>query len=435
MADFATSTDPAVQAQLDRLSALGPGDDILGLERIIALLARLGDPHLTLPPVFHVAGTNGKGSTCAFLRAAFEADGKAVHVFTSPHLVRYNERIRVAGTLITDEALAALLERVLDVGGDIGASFFEVTTAAALTAFAETPADAVILEVGLGGRLDATNVISDPAACGIAQLGLDHQAFLGDTLAKIALEKAGIAKSRRPLVAMRYAEPIAGMIGDHAKAVSAPLIVQGIDWHAADYQGRFHYRDANGTIEAPLPVLSGAHQVGNAGLAFAMLRHQDRVSVSDAALKAATGWAKWPARLQRLPMGPLIEPLGDREVWLDGGHNPNAAEAVAAHLRDRFDDKPVTMILGMLANKDLEEFLRALTSVNISVIGVPVPDHAHHWPEEIANCARGFWMPAFTAPDLQSAISIAAKSDSPVLIAGSLYLAGEVLRLNHCTPE
>lgn len=432
--DSASSSHPAVQAQLDRLAALGPGADVLGLSRITALLARLGDPHLSLPPVFHVAGTNGKGSTCAFLRAAIEADGKTAHVFTSPHLVRYNERIRVAGSLVSDDTLAMLLERTLDAGGDIGASFFEVTAAAALLAFAETSADAVVLEVGLGGRLDATNVVDDPAATGIAALGLDHQAFLGDTLPQIAMEKAGIAKTGRPLVTMRYAEPIAKLISDHAAAIGAPLSVQGTDWNAADYQGRFHYRDDKGAIEAPLPVLPGAHQIANAGLAFAMLRHQNRLPISDAALKAATGWASWPARLQRLPIGSLTAQLGAREVWLDGGHNPNAADVVAAHLRVRFAEQPVTMILGMLSNKDLAGFLVPFAGLNLTIIGVPVPEHEHHRPQDIAKAAQASGHQGFAAPDLRSAIMIAEKNNAPLIIGGSLYLAGEVLRLNGCIP-
>ncbi|MCR5872103.1 hypothetical protein LRS12_16135 [Sphingomonas sp. J344] len=251
--DHATSSHPAVQRQLDRLWALGPGADVLGLSRITALLDRIGNPHLNLPPVLHVAGTNGKGSTCAFLRAAVEAAGLAAHVYSSPHLVRFNERIRLGGKLIDDATLAALLEQVLDAGGDIGASFFEVTTAAAFLAFARTPADACIIEVGLGGRLDATNVISAPAACAIAQLGIDHQAFLGDTAEAIAGEKAGIAKPGVPLVTMAYGDSVSARIAQVAAAANAPVHARGTAWDFTVTPDRLLYRDAQGEVEAPLP--------------------------------------------------------------------------------------------------------------------------------------------------------------------------------------
>ena len=291
MPDHATSADPAVQAQLDRLSLLSPGADTLGLERISALLDRLGHPERALPPVFHVAGTNGKGSTCAFLRAAIEAAGLTAHVFTSPHLVRFNERIRLAGRLIEDAALAEGLAEVLAIAEGIGPSFFEVTTAAAFLAFARTPADACIVEVGLGGRLDATNVIEAPIVCGIAQLGVDHQAFLGDRIEQIAAEKAGIAKAGVSLVTLHYPRSVAEPIGAAAKQAGAPWLAKGGAWDAAVYQGRLHYRDANGKLDLPLPRLPGAHQAQNAALAVAMLRHQDALAVPAAALRAAMGWA------------------------------------------------------------------------------------------------------------------------------------------------
>ncbi|MBK5264233.1 MAG: bifunctional folylpolyglutamate synthase/dihydrofolate synthase, partial [Alphaproteobacteria bacterium] len=296
MPDQAHSSDPAVQAQLDRLAQFSPGRDILGLERITTLLSRLGNPHHSLPPVFHVAGTNGKGSTCAFLRAALEADGKSIHAYTSPHLVRFNERIRVNGKLIGDATLAHYLGIVLDHGEDIGASFFEITTAAAFLAFAENPADACIIEVGLGGRLDATNVIPAPAVCGIAQLGIDHQSFLGETLLEIAGEKAGIAKRDAPLVTMKYPDPINKVIRATAEQAGASWLAMGQDWDAAVYRERLHYRDAEGRIDTPLPRMPGPHQAINAALALAMLRHQNVFSISEAAIKAAPLWAHWPAR-------------------------------------------------------------------------------------------------------------------------------------------
>ncbi len=290
MPDHASSSDPAVQAQLDRFAQLSPGRDILGLERISALMAALGNPHQNLPPVFHVAGTNGKGSTCAFLRAAIEAAGKTAHVYTSPHLVRFNERIRVAGKLIEDASLALLLAEVLDAAEahNIGSSFFEVTTAAALLAFARTPGDACIIEVGLGGRLDATNIIEAPAVCGIASLGIDHEAFLlapeegtpDDPLTRIGWEKAGIAKPGVPLVTQHYPEKVTATIAAHAAKVGAPLIARKIDWDAAVYDGKIAYRDAQGSLKLPLPRMAGSHQVDNAALAVAMLRHQKAVEIS-----------------------------------------------------------------------------------------------------------------------------------------------------------
>src|SRR3989344_5789645 len=337
MPDHAISAHPGVQTQLDRLAALSPGRDVLGLERITALLDRLGSPHHRLPPVFHVAGTNGKGSTCAFLRAAIEASGHVAHVYTSPHLVRFNERIRLAGRLIADEALADYLARVLDIAEGINASFFEVTTAAAFLAFAETPADACVIEVGLGGRLDATNVLPAPAVCGIAALGIDHEAFLlapeegtpDIPLERIAFEKAGIAKQGVPLVIQKYAIGMRGAIAGQAMRAGAYVKARGEDWDAALYQGRLHYRDVDGKLNLPVPRLPGAHQADNAARGVAMTRHQSALSIPDSALSAAMGWAEWPARMQRLADGPLVALLGtDEPVWLDCGDHSDAGQAL-----------------------------------------------------------------------------------------------------------
>ena len=350
MADFARSAHPGVQAQLDRLSMVSPAGDRLGLERISAVLDRLGRPHDRLPPVFHIAGTNGKGSTVAFLRASLEASGYAVHAFTSPHLVRFNERIRVAGRLIDDESLAGLLAEVLDAGNGIEPSFFEVATAAALLAFARTPADACILEVGLGGRLDATNVIERPLVTGIANLALDHQQFLGTGLIDIAAEKAAIAKVGVPLVTQLYPPAVSTRIAETAKAVGASWLPRGGAWDAVVRQGRLRYRDQLGELDLPLPRLPGRHQAINAALAVAMLRHQDKLHVPASALGAAMGWADWPARLQYLAPGPLT---GDREVWLDGGHNPSAARQIAIWFKHAFGGgKPLHLIFASLATKD-----------------------------------------------------------------------------------
>jgi dihydrofolate synthase/folylpolyglutamate synthase len=436
MPDFATSTSPAVQRQLDRLTALSPGADILGLDRITALLARLGNPHLGLPPVLHVAGTNGKGSTCAFLRAAIEGAGLTAHVYTSPHLVRFNERIRLAGTLIEDEALAPLLEEVLDEGGDLNASFFEVTTAAAFLAFARTPADACIIEVGLGGRLDATNVIPRPAATAIAQLGIDHQSFLGDTAEAIAAEKAGIAKPGVALVTMRYSNSVAATVAAAAKAAGAPLFVEGEAWRYAIKGKSLRYTDAAGTIETPLPALAGPHQPANLALAIAMLRHQQALAIPAAAFAKAATSARWPARMQRLSPGPLLDllPWG-AQLWLDGGHNIAAGEAVAESLRGIKlpVGAPRHLILGMLANKDPRGLIAPIAPLLAGVTAVPVPGHEHHAPADLAHEARELGVAtAATAPNIPAALAAIPREGVPplVLILGSLYLAGTVLEAN-----
>ncbi len=439
MPDHAVSSSPAVQAQLDRLTSLSPGADILGLERITALLSRLGDPHLSLPPVFHVAGTNGKGSTCAFLRAAIEAAGYSVHVYSSPHLVRFNERIRLAGKLIDDELLAALLVEVLDQASDLQASFFEITTAAAFLAFARTPAAATIVEVGLGGRLDATNVIPNPVVTGIAALGIDHQSFLGDTLLEIAGEKAGIAKPGVPLVTMDYPKALRAKISSIADAASAPVFARGTAWTSETARSTVRYEDTGFSVVTNRPRLVGAHQSCNLALAIAMLRHQGALHIPEAAMRAAADWAHWPARMQRLSDGPLLARLPEgSELWLDGAHNPNAAQPVARALRTLAKGRPVTLILGMLANKDADAVMRILSPSIGHVIAIPVPGHAHHTPKELATLARSFGKTAGTAATPSAALaSIAGQTDQPqlVLIAGSLYLAGEVLAANDQPPD
>jgi dihydrofolate synthase/folylpolyglutamate synthase len=403
--DFARSTDPAVQGQLDRLSMLSPAGDRLGLERISALLDRLGRPQDGLPPVFHVAGTNGKGSSGAFLRAALEAGGYTVHAFTSPHLVRFNERIRIAGWLIGDEQLAVLLTEVLDSSDGIEPSFFEAATAVALLAFARHPADACILEVGLGGRLDATNVVERPAVCGIASIAIDHQQFLGETLAGIAAEKAGIAKPGVPLVALAQDPEAEAAIRRVAGERGAPLVLEGRDW-VADL--------------ALKPALPGPHQVRNANLAWQMLQHQDRLVVGRTAFVSGLQSARWPARFQQLERGPL----GDIPTWVDGAHNPAAAAALADLLAER---GPMHIVLGILANKDADAIVAALKPHALTLTFVPVADHAHHDPDDLAQRFGARW-----APGLQEAL---ADLPSPRLIAGSLYLAGEALAANGEVPD
>jgi len=433
MGDFARSDHPAVQAQLDRLSALSPGGDRLGLDRIGALLDRLGRPQDRLPPVFHVAGTNGKGSTCAFLRAALEAAGHSVHVFTSPHVVRFNERIRVAGRLIDDDRLASLLAEVLDASADIEPSFFEVTTAAAFLAFSRTPAAACIVEVGLGGRLDATNVIERPLVCGIASLGIDHQQFLGTRLVDIAAEKAGIAKPGVSLVTQAYPPEIASRIGELADAAGAPWLPRGRSWDASVSGSELRYRDGAGELILPLPTLHGDHQAINAALAIALLRHQDALVVPASAMAAGLRAARWPARLQRLGPGPLT--AARRELWLGGCHNPAAAREGAAFVRERFTDgAPLHLLFACLASKDPAGILCTFQGLAAHVHTLPVRDHQVHAPEELATLAAQFGMPATRHNDLPNALA-AVPEGARTLIFGSLYLAGEVLRANQELPD
>lgn len=446
MPDHATSNDPTVQAQLDRLTMLSPGKDVLGLGRIATLLDRLGNPHNHLPPVFHVSGTNGKGSTCAFLRGAIEAAGLKAHVYSSPHLVRFNERIRIAGRLIDDATLSALLSEVLDHAEGLEASFFEVTTAVAFCAFARTKADACIVEVGLGGRLDATNVLTKPVACGIASLGLDHEAFLlaaedgvpdMPPLDRIAFEKAGIAKSGAPLVSQKYSASMASTVAAQASRHNAVVYARGESWDAAVYDGRLHYRDAAGKLNLPLPRMPGAHQADNAALAVAMLRHQSAISVPEAALSAAMERTRWPARMQLMAAGPLTKLLPeDSNIWLDGGHNPDAGTAIAKTLENRAS---VHVIIGMLKNKDALGFLAPFASKIATLTAVPIPGHEHHTPSELCNVSHTKLQISNirAASDIVAALKLMAGQKAPanVLICGSLYLAGEVLRLNDQVPD
>jgi dihydrofolate synthase / folylpolyglutamate synthase len=437
MKDFATSDSPAVQAQLDRLAALTLPQGRFGLETITTLLSRLSDPQHRIPPAFHVAGTNGKGSTCAFLRAMLEAEGLTVHTATKPHLVRYNERIRIAGKLIADDLLADLLAEALDAGEDLAPSFFEVTTAAMFLAFARHPADACVIEVGLGGRFDATNVLERPAACGIAALGMDHEAFLlrpeegvpQEPLARIAFEKASIAKAGAPLVTLAYPSGAARAVAQTARLHRAELFMRGHAWGAQASETGIDYYDCYGPLALPLPALPGAHQVDNAALAVAMLRHQDRVKVSPDAMAHGIRAARWPARLQLLREGPLTTSAGARQVWLDGGHNPDAGEAIGRFFARH---APVHLILGMLEGKNPAALLAPLAGRLASVSAVPVPGHEAHGPAAFApHCA----LPVASFGTVGEALAALPGDGLPVLIAGSLYLAGEVLRLNDEVPD
>lgn len=445
MKDFAISQDPAVQEQLDRLGALSLPKGRIGLDVVHELLARLGNPEKYLPPVFHVAGTNGKGSTCAFLRAMLEAEDLRVHVATKPHLVRYNERIRVGGELISDAMLASLLKEVLDTAEDLSPSFFEVTTAATFLAFSREPADACVIEVGLGGRFDATNVMERPAACGISSLGIDHDQFLlnedpdapdpkANPMVRIAFEKSGIARPGSPLVTQHYSPDVEAEVQRRAGLAGAPLHMRGHDWWAEAGSGVIAYRDRHGQLDLPLPTMPGAHQADNAALAVAMLRHQDTVPVSAVAMAQGIRATSWPARLQKLGAGPLTELLRERTFLLDGGHNPDAANALALYLEDKAD-KPIEAVIGMMAAKDARRFLSIIAPQLASLTAVPIPGNDCLAPDVLADLAREAGVAdVATAEDVPSALYQLGDGGT-VLICGSLYLAGKVLELNRELPD
>lgn len=445
MRDFAISESPAVQAQLDRLGALSLPSGRLHLDTARALLDRLGNPERQLPPVLHVAGTNGKGSTCAFLRSICEAQGLVVHAATKPHLVRYNERIRVAGTLIDDRLLASLLGEVLDAGSALNPSFFEATTVATFLAFSRIPADVCVIETGLGGRLDATNVIPAPAVCGIASLGIDHEAFLltpeegtpTEPLARIAFEKASIAKPGVPLVTQAYPALAMDEVFATASRLGASVAMRGRDWWAEVFDKAITYRDANGWLVLPKPNLLGAHQGDNAALAVAMLRHQTALEISHEAMTKGIRKARWPARLQVLGPGPLTDRLPGRTVILDGGHNADAALAIAQALAGA---APIDLVFGLTRTRRIKDVLLPIAPLVRKAHAVPLPGHDHHDPRDIAALALSQGSPRHCHPaeSLDKAIERLAADPAgaeTVLIAGSLYLAGEALRMNAELPD
>jgi dihydrofolate synthase/folylpolyglutamate synthase len=427
---------------LERLLRLHPKRIDLVLNRIVRLLANLGHPEQRLPHVIHVAGTNGKGSTCAFARAMLEAQGLRVHVYTSPHLVHFHERIRLAGSLISEEELSDLLEEceVANAGEPI--TFFEITTAAALLAFSRHPADALILEVGLGGRLDATNVVRRPAVTVITPVGLDHQEFLGDDLAGIAAEKAGIVKRGVPLIMGPQDDRARDVIERTADSVSAPLYAFGQDFFVHAERGRMVYQDEDGLLDLPLPRLRGPHQIDNAGTAIAALRHVHRNWAKESGIEQGLRRVEWPARLQRLTRGPLVAlaPEG-AEVWLDGGHNPHAAHALSQALADfeERSEKPLYLICGMLKTKDAEGFFAPFRGLARHATTLSIPgESVSRGAGELYDTARKAGLDASPADDLEDAMMQVAAwthgrpgEGSPrILICGSLYLAGVVLAEN-----
>ncbi|MGR3698447.1 MAG: bifunctional folylpolyglutamate synthase/dihydrofolate synthase [Roseovarius sp.] len=422
-------TAPTSDAILARMMALHPKIIDLTLDRVWRLLEALGNPQNDLPPVIHIAGTNGKGSTQAMIRAGLEAAGKTVHAYTSPHLARFHERIRLAGELITEEHLTAILDECYAANGSDPITYFEITTCAALLAMARTPADYTLLEVGLGGRLDATNVIDQPALTVITPISIDHEQYLGDTLAKIAGEKAGIIKRRVPCVVGPQPDEALAVIESVAARHGAPLLAHGQHWHATQDRGRLIYQDETGLLDLPLPNLPGAHQIENAGAALTALRH---LQMGEAAYEAAVTRAFWPARMQRLQTGPLIDAAPGAEVWLDGGHNPAAGEALARHLAT-LPARPTYLVCGMLNTKDIAGYLTPLAAHATALTALSIPGEANTLPADVtADAARAAGLPATTAESALAAITeiVATCPEARILICGSLYLAGGILREN-----
>jgi dihydrofolate synthase/folylpolyglutamate synthase len=414
---------------LDRMMSLHPKVIDLTLGRMHRILAALDHPERRLPPVIHIAGTNGKGSTQAMIRAGLEGAGLACHAYTSPHLARFHERIRVAGDLIDEDRLSAILDRCLAANGPDPITYFEITTAAAFLAFAETPADYTLLEVGLGGRLDATNVVDHPALTVITPVDLDHQQYLGDTLAQIAGEKAGIIKRGVPLIVGRQQEAALEVIEAQAARLSAPVLAHGQHWQVWEEHGRLVFQDESGLLDLPLPALAGAHQIENAGIALAALR---ALGQSEAAFEAAMTRVVWPARMQRLRSGPLPEAAPQAELWLDGGHNPHAARALAALLKS-MPARPTHLICGMLNTKDVTGYMTPLAGLAQSLHAVSIPGQAATLPAaQTAAAARAAGLAAHEADSVAHALAAitAENSQARVLICGSLYLAGEILKEN-----
>ena len=415
-------------AVLERMMTLHPKVIDLTLDRVHRLLAALGHPERRLPPVIHIAGTNGKGSTQAMIRAGLEAGGDKVHAYTSPHLARFHERIRLAGELISEPALTALLDECVVANGPDSITFFEITTCAAFLAFARRPADWTLLEVGLGGRLDATNVM-DPVLSIITPVSLDHQAFLGDTVAAIAGEKAGIIKRGVPVIVGPQSDEGLAVIEARAARLGAPLLVYGQHWQVWVEGGHLIYQDERGLLDLPLPVLPGPHQVQNAGIAITALRHLGR---DTAACEAAVTQAHWPARMQRLRVGPLVDLAPNVELWLDGGHNPAGGEAIAATLA-AMSQRETHLICGMLNTKDVAGYMAPLAQVVTRLHAVSIPGEKNTLPAEVTrDAARSVGIDAQSADSVAEALAdIAATSPhARVLICGSLYLAGSVLREN-----
>jgi dihydrofolate synthase/folylpolyglutamate synthase len=432
-------------AMLARLLALHPKRIDLALDRMEHILAALDHPERHLPPVIHVAGTNGKGSTIAFMRAILEAAGRRVHVYTSPNLVRVNERFRIGqeggGKFVSDAALSAALAECEAKNGDAPITVFEIETAAGFLLFSRHPADVLLLEVGLGGRLDATNVVERPIASVITKLSLDHRDFLGETIVEIATEKAGILKPDVPAIVVGQAREALAVIERQAGRMHAPLSIAGEDWTTTEERGRLVYQDGSGLLDLPAPKLYGRHQYENAGAAIAALRASG-LKLPAAAFEAGMIRVEWPARMQRLSHGKLAELAPpDGELWLDGGHNADGGQAIAAALADLEErvPRPLVLIVGMLSTKDSAGFLKNFSGLARRIITVPIHQEKTVPASELAEVAAGVGIPALARDNLETAIMVAGKLDldpAPrILITGSLYLAGEVLAANGTPPE
>lgn len=414
---------------LTRMMALHPKLMDLTLGRVWRLLEALDNPQNELPPVIHLAGTNGKGSTQAMIRAGLEGMGKSVHAYTSPHLARFHERIRLAGKLISEPHLTEILDECYAKNGGETITYFEITTVAGLLAFARTPADYTLLEVGLGGRLDATNVIAAPELTVITPISIDHEQFLGDTLTKIATEKAGIIKRGVPCVVGPQPDEVMEVIEATAARLGAPLIAQGQTWHAYEEHGRLVFQDERGLLDLPLPALLGAHQIQNAGAALAVLRH---LGAGEAACEAAMTDAQWPARMQRLKSGPLVESAPQAELWLDGGHNSAAGLALADVLA-KLPKRPTHLICGMLNTKDVTGYMAPLAKYADSLTAISIPDEVNTLSaEDTSAAATKVGLTTTTANSAAAALTDITDREpqARVLICGSLYLAGAILREN-----
>ncbi len=436
----------SIDSIVARLTELHPKRIDLSLDRMWRILEALGHPEHRLPPVIHVAGTNGKGSTIAFMRAILEGAGLRVHVYTSPHLVRFNERFRLGvegeGRLASDQELGSVLAECESVNAGAPITVFEITTAAGLLLFARNAADALLLEVGMGGRLDATNVVDRPLATVITPVSLDHTEHLGDTVGKIAAEKAGILKRGVPAIVAAQPREALGVIERCAARVTAPIRIAGEDWTATEERGRLVYQDDAGLLDLPAPKLYGRHQFENAGVAIAALRAVRDLKLPPAAFETGIAKADWPARMQRLTQGRLVllAPPGS-ELWLDGGHNTDGGRAVANALADLEErvSRPLVLVVGMLSTKDCESFLKNFAGLARRIVAVPVPHQEKSFPAAvIAEAARAVGIPAQSSDDLTNALAVIGRFEleaAPrILITGSLYLAGAVLNANGSTP-
>ena len=414
---------------LERMMRLHPKVMDLVLDRVWRLLGALDNPQGKLPPVIHIAGTNGKGSTQAMIRAGLEGAGKKVHAYTSPHLARFHERIRLAGELISEAALTEVLDECYVANGGEQITYFEITTCAALLAFSRVPADYTLLEVGLGGRLDATNVVPKPALTIITPVSIDHTQFLGDTIEQIAAEKAGIIKRGVPCVVGPQVDAAQDVIEAQAERLGAPLMAYGQHWHVWEERGRLIYQDEKGLLDLPLPALPGAHQIQNAGAAIAALRC---LEMDEQAAEAAMEQVSWAARMQRLRTGPLVDLAGSAELWLDGGHNASAGEALGRYLSG-LSDKPTYLICGMLNTKDVRGYMRPLSKYVEKLAAVSIPGEPNTLPSsETAEAARDVGIQAAEFETVGDALAniVAESPNARVLICGSLYLAGQILREN-----